>query len=340
MKDNKFLTDIEYKSFIKDIKDNIRNSRQIAIRKVNTELIMLYYNIGKNIVIKQKTSNWGDDLIGQIEKDLKEEFSDLSGFSRRNLIYMRNLYVFFQDDQIVQQVVAQIPWGHIIVILTKVKNLNEAMFYITESIENTWSRVILEHQIELNLYSRKGKLVNNFDKTINNNNLELVESTFKENYVFDFLDLNEKIKEKDLEKALIDNITYFLMELGKGFAFVGRQKKLIIGEKEFFIDLLFYNYILKRFIVIEVKTVEFSPEHFGQISFYVTAINKDMKAKTDKETIGLLICKSKDNTVVEYALSNNNKPLGVAEYKLNQISKKISDYLPSEDDLKAVLDKK
>ncbi|MCK9474421.1 MAG: PDDEXK nuclease domain-containing protein [Candidatus Muirbacterium halophilum] len=334
-----YMLSSEYIDFIKNIKKEIIHSRQKAVRKVNSELIMLYYYIGKNIVLKQENYKWGDDLIGQIEKDLKAEFPDLSGFSRRNLNYMRMFYLFIPNQKFVQQVVAQIPWGHIIVILTKLKKLEEAVFYINETIENSWSRVILEHQIELDLYSRNGKLVSNFDKTISNDNLELVENSFKENYVFDFLNLTKKAKEKDLENALIENITHLLIELGKGFAFVGRQKKIIVGEQEFFIDLLFYNYILKRFVVIELKTVEFLPEHFGQISFYVTAVDKNIKGIDDKETIGLLICKSKNNTVVEYALANNSKPLGVAEYKFKEISKDISEFLPSEKELKEAIGK-
>jgi len=336
---NVYLSNLEYQNLIKSIKQNILRSRHRAFTKVNTELIALYYNIGKNIVLKQKSSNWGDDLIGQIEKDLKEEFSDLNGFSRRNINYMRSFYLFFQDEQFVQQVVAQIPWGHIILLLTKIKNLEEAIFYINESIQNSWSRVILEHQIELNLYVRNGKLLSNFSQTVKNEQLELVESCFKENYIFDFLALSEKVKEANLENALVENITHFLMELGKGFAFIGRQKKIVVGEKEFFIDLLFYNFILKRFIVIEIKTVEFEPEHFGQISFYVTAIDKDIRRADDNETIGLLICKSKDRTVVEYALSNNKKPLGVAEYQSKKIIDDLGKFLPSKIDLEAIVKK-
>lgn len=334
-----YIANLEYKELITSIKHDIIRSRQIAVRKVNTELIMLYYNIGKNIVLQQKSSHWGDDLIGQIEKDLKKEFNNLKGFSRTNLFYMKKFYLFFEQIEILPQAVGQIPWGHIRLILDKIKDINKALFYIKETVENSWSRVILEHQIELDLYSRKGKLLSNFDKTISKDNLELVHSSFKENYIFDFLDLNERAKEKDLEKALIENITHFLMELGKGFAFVGKQKKLVVGQKEFFIDLLFYNYVLKRFIVIEIKTVEFSPEHFGQISFYVTAVDKDIKGIDDNETIGLLICKSKDNTVVEYALTNNSKPLGVAEYTFEQISQDLSKFLPTEEELQEVIRK-
>ena len=236
-----YLTDLEYKEFIKSIKQNIISARQKAIKSVNTELIVLYFNIGKEIVSKQKISHWGDDLIGQIEKDLKADFQDLTGFSRTNLFYMKKFFLFFEQNGFVPQTVGQIPWGHIRLILDKIKDINEALFYVKETIENSWSRVILDHQIDLKLYSRQGKLPNNFKVTINDTNIELIENCFKESYILDFLNLSKQNKESDLEKALINNITTFLMELGKGFAFVGKQYKLIVGNKEFFIDLLFYR---------------------------------------------------------------------------------------------------
>ena len=326
----------DYKKFIQELKENIKTSRNIALLRVNEELIKLYFNIGKKISQKQKESKWGDDLIGKIEKDLKQEFSNIKGFSRRNLIYMKKMYTFFEEE-IMPQAVAQIPWGHIRLILDKIKHKEEALFYVKETIEHGWSRVVLEHQIELNLYQRKGNLVSNFQNTIKKEEINLIQNSFKENYILDFLDLKEDFKERDLEDALITNISNFLIELGKGFAFVGRQKKITIGGDEFFIDLLFYNYVLKRFIVIEIKTSKFKPEHLGQISFYINAIDKDIKGEHDKETIGLLICKSKNKTVVEYALSNNKKPLGVAEYYLKDFPVEIKNYLPSERDLEEVL---
>ena len=327
----------EYKDFILDLKKNIISSKNKAIIKVNSELIKLYFKIGKKIVLKQKESNWGDDLIGQIEKDLKLEFPDMKGFSKRNLIYMKNSYLFFRDDEKVQQLVAQIPWGHIILLLTKIKDKNEALFYINETISNNWSRVILEHQIELNLYGRNGKLTSNFKETIDKKELSLVNDNFKENYILDFLDLKEEFDERELEKSLINNISNFLIELGKGFAFVGKQKKLMIGGDEFFIDLLFYNFILKRFVIIEIKTTKFKPEHLGQLSFYINAIDRDFKTNSDKETIGLLICKSKNKTVVEYALQNNKQALGVAEYSLSELPQDVKECMPSEDELERVL---
>lgn len=331
------IIDEDYKKFISDLKENIRISRTKALLKVNEELIKLYYNIGEKLVLKQKDSNWGDNFIGQIEKDLKKEFPDMKGFSRRNLIYMKNLYKFVGYDEKMQQLVAQIPWGHIILILTKIKDKDEALFYIEKTINNFWSRIILEHQIELDLYSRKGNIVNNFKETMSKEHCDLVLNSFKEDYILDFLDLKKEFKERELENALISNISNFLIELGKGFAFVGRQKKMIVGGEEFYIDLLFYNYILKRFIVIEIKTNLFKPEHLGQLNFYLNVIDTDFKTSDDKETIGLLICKSKNETVVEYALINNKNPLGIAQYKLSKLPIGIEKYFPSQNELKEVL---
>ena len=253
---------------------------------------------------------------------------------------MRKFYEFFSGDKFTPQLVAQIPWGHIRIILDKIKSTAEATFYIKKTIENSWSRVILEHQIELNLYARQGKLQSNFDKNIAKKELSAVKEAFKENYILDFLQLEDQAKEKDLEKALVKHISHFILEFGKGFAFVGRQYKLTVDDQEFFIDLLFYNYILKRFVIVELKTSEFKPEHIGQIGFYITTVDRNIKTKGDKGTIGLVICKSKNKTVVEYALANSNHPAGVAEYKLSELPKDIAKCFPSEKELKFIANKK
>jgi len=329
-----FLATQDYRTFIMQIKQSIQQSRNKAIRSVNSELIGLYYKIGKQIVQKQKNSNWGEDLIGQIEMDLKTAFPDLSGFSRRNLNYMRKFYNFFGSDEKVQQLVAQIPWGHIMLIMGSIKDLNEAKFYVRKTIENSWSRVILDHQIDLNLYQRQGKIISNFEATVEAQEVALIQEAFKESYVLDFLRLGTESKERDLEQALIENMTNFMLELGKGFAFAGKQFKLTVGGQEFFVDLLFYNYLLNRFVVVELKTTEFKPEYVGQLGFYLTAIDRDVKKQQDCETIGLLICKNKNNTVVEYALAGNGKPAGVAQYQLfADLPAEVQKYLPTEDEL-------
>jgi predicted nuclease of restriction endonuclease-like (RecB) superfamily len=288
-------------------------------------------------VEKQKSSNWGDKLIEQIETDLRQELPEMTGLSRRNLNYMRNMYLFFGEVEFVPQAVAQIPWGHIRLILDKIKDRETAEFYIRKTIENAWSRVILEHQIELNLHTRQGKLLSNFDATVDTRDISLIRESFKESYILDFLDLAENAKERDLEKALIENISHFILELGKGFAFVGKQYRLTVGGQEFFIDLLFYNYSLRRFVVIELKTTEFRPEYVGQIGFYITAVDRNIKGEEDRPTIGLIICKDQNSTVVEYALANSSQPMGVAEYRLlSELPEDVRKYLPTEEELRSL----
>lgn len=331
---NSFLTTTEYQNFISQIKQSIQQSRYVAVRMVNSELIQLYYLIGQQITEKQKSTNWGDDLIGQVETDLKLAFPDVSGFSRRNLNYMRRMYEFIGDNEFVPQLVAQIPWGHIRLILDKIKDIDEAIFYVKMTMENSWSRIILDHQIDLRLYERQGKIINNFNNTVPIHEIDLLKESFKETYVLDFLGLENDFKERELEQSLVNNISKFILELGKGFAFVGKQYKLTVGDQEFFIDLLFYNFKLKRFVVIELKNTEFKPEYIGQIGFYLTAIDRDVRQSGDGQTVGLVICKSKNNTVVEYALSNISQPAGVAEYKLfSDLPEDLRNYLPSESDL-------
>lgn len=324
-----FLPSIpEYQHLIDTIRQQILYSKTQAIRTVNTELISLYYEIWKHIATKQQETNWWDKMIDQIEKDLKSSFPTMSGFSRSNLFYMKNMFLFCQEFQIVPQLVGQIPRGHIRLILDKIKNKDEAIFYLNKSIENAWSRSILDHQISNQLFQRSPNISNNFSLTVENEDITPIQESFKERYVLDFLDLSEQAKEKELEGALIQDITKFLIELWKGFAFVGKQYKLNVWKQEFYVDLLFYHYILKRFIVIELKTTEFKPEHIGQLGFYMTAVDKQLKTDKDKWTIGLIICKTKDSTVVEYALNNSNQPMGVAEYRFKQLPEEFSQYLP------------
>jgi len=330
------IADKEYKEFIQNLKTEVKQARLKAVRIVNTELIQLYYNIGQKIVQKQTETNWGDNLIGQIEIDLKKEFPEITGFSRANLFYMRKMYLFFGEVEKVPQAVGQIPWGHIRLILDKLQDLGEANFYIQETVNNNWSRVILEHQIESGLYKRQGKTISNFEASIEPKDLQAVSSAFKDPYIFDFLNFSTDLKERDLEQALIDNITSFLLEMGKGFAFIGRQYKLTVGGDEFFIDLLFYNYILKRFVVIELKTTKFEPEFAGKLGFYLTAIDRQVKTETDKETIGLLICKDKNSLVVDYAIGGKDKPMAVAEYKLSEMSPEFAKCLPSKEEIESI----
>lgn len=329
----------DYQELLVKIKHNIETTRHLVFQRVNSSLVGLYYEIGRQIVEKQKLTSWGDNLIGQIEIDLKKEFPKLSGFSRSNLFYMKKLFVFFGEGANIPQPVGQIPWGHIRLVLDRIKDRYEADFYLKKTLQNSWSRTILDHQIDLDLYKREGNIQNNFVKTVDKKDLDLLKNSFKENYVLDFLGMTEDIKERKLEQLLVDNISNFILEMGKGFAFVGKQYKITVDDKEFFIDLLFYNFILKRFIVIELKTTEFKPEYLGQIGFYLTTIDKNVKTESDKDSIGLIICKNKNKTIVEYALQNFQKPTGVAEYKLAQIPSEIAEYLPNEEDIQNLTNK-
>jgi len=316
----------EYKDLILKIKNQIKQSQIKASISVNKELLKLYWNIAEMIISKQKTSSWGDGIIDTISKDLKKDFPHMKGFSRRNIHYMKEWYLYWIE--IVQQPVAQItldkvyqiPWGHNLAIMTKAKTKEEAIYYVNKTIENNWSRSVLVHQIESNLFYRQGGAVNNFKENLPEINSDLAVQMLKDPYCFDFLSLTERYNEKELERSLIDNITNFLLELGQGFSFLGKQYKLEISNKEFYIDLLFYHVKLHCFIVVELKTGEFEPEYSGKLNFYISAVDDLLTDKSkDNPTIGLLICKDKDNTIVEYSLKDIKKPIGVSQYQLTRI---------------------
>ena len=332
------LETTQYKDFIQDIKQKIQSSQIKAHIKVNVELLKLYWELASMIVKKQKLSSWGDGFIADISKDLQKEFPRLKGFSIRNIKYMRQWYIFWSESILKgQQVVAQfeskifqIPWGHNIVIITKCKSLNEANFYINKIIENNYSRAVLVHQFEINLYERAGKSITNFESKLPTINSDLAIQTLKDPYCFDFLNITEQHNEKELEDALMDNMTSFLLELGQGFSFVGRQYKLDVAGSEFKIDLLFYHIKLYCYVVVELKAVDFKPEFAGKLNFYTSVVDGEIKGEKDNPTIGILICKSKNDTIVEYALRDIEKPLGVSEYKLtNILPKGYKSSLPS-----------
>jgi len=336
------IENVHYQNFIKEIKSKIQSSQIKASIKVNEELLKLYWELAKMIVSKQKESSWGDNLIEQVSNDLKKEFPNMKGFSKRNLEFMRQWYRYWiEDEKIAKQVVSflfQIPWGHNIHIVKKCKNKQEAIFYIQKTIQNNWSRAVLVHQIESELYNRDGKAISNFEARLPQPQSDLAKATLKDPYSFDFLTLTQKHNEKELEDALIEHMTHFLLELGSGFAFVGRQYRLSVGGDEFFIDLLFYHIKLKCYVVVELKTVKFKPDFTGQLNFYVSAIDTELRAKDDNPTIGILICKSKNNTVVEYALKSIENPIGVSEYKLvNKLPKEFKSNLPSIEEIEAEL---
>ncbi len=343
---NELYSNIEYKNWLRELKQKIKAGQIKAALSVNSELIKLYWEIGAMIVEKQKQSKWGSGFIEQTAKDLRKEFPNIKGFSKANLYLMRRLYIFYNQgdinvEQLVPQIqrdkLLQIPWGHHVMILKKIKNINEALFYINKTIENNWSRSVLEYQIETNLYERQGKAITNFENTLPQSDSDLARELLKDPYNFDFITLSENANEKELEDKLTQHITEFLLELGKGFAYMGRQYKLKVGEKEFFIDLLFYHTKLKAYIVIELKMTELQPEFIGKLNFYVTAVNEIVKDESDHPTIGILLCKTKDNVVVDFSIKDIGKPIGVSEFSYTQLPENIRKQLPSENEFKQIL---
>jgi predicted nuclease of restriction endonuclease-like (RecB) superfamily len=309
----------DYKTWISELKLKIRSTQIKAAVAVNATLIQFYLELGKMIVEKQSQTAWGGKLLEQISKDLKDEFPDMQGFSVRNLKYCRLFYTFYKDFSIGQQVVAQLPWSHNILIFTKSNSEKEAQFYIQQTIENHWSRDILALQIKTNLFERQGKSINNFKTTLPEPFSDLAEQTLKDPYVFDFLTLSVKAKEKDIENQLVEHIKKFLLELGKGFAFVGQQYHLEIAENDYYLDLLFYHIKLKCYVVIELKNKKFTPEDAGKINFYLSAVDSLIKESDDKPTIGLLLCRDKNNIEAEFSLRDLNKPIGISEFQLTEI---------------------
>lgn len=329
----------EYGQFFVELKSRIQYSQIKASIRVNEELLRLYWEMAQMIVAKQKESSWGDNLLEKISKDLKSEFPDMQGFSTRNLKYMRQWYLFFENRQQLVAQIFQIPWGHNIAIITKCKNFDEALFYVQKTIDNGWSRVVLVHQMESDLYERDGKAITNFDQKLPQPQSDLAKATLKDPYIFDFLTLTDQHNEKELEDALTEQITSFLLELGSGFAFVGRQYSLIVGGDEFKIDLLFYHIKLKCYVAVELKTVKFKPEFAGQLNFYVSAVDGELKEPNDNSTLGILICKSKNDTVVEYALNKIENPIGISEYQLvSTLPKEFQSSLPSIEEIESELE--
>ena len=324
----------EYINWVNELKTLIQRTQIKASILVNRELMSLYWTIGKSISEKVNTANWGSSVVEKLSKDLKEEFPNQKGFSRSNLFSMKKWFEFYSQSDIdtekIQQLVGQIPWGHNVVIISKSKNIEEAIFYSNKTIENNWSRSVLLHQIELNLYERHGKAITNFTKTLPIPHSELATETLKDPYKFDFLTLQEKALEKDIEIQLVKHITSFLLELGTGFSFVGQQVPVKIDNQDFYIDLLFYHIKLKCYVVVELKAIEFKAEFAGKMNLYLSAIDDSLKTKAENPTIGLLLCKSKSKIIAEYALRGMTQPIGIAEYEIsNAIPKEIKTELPT-----------
>ena len=319
-----------YSDWLSDLKGRIHGAQQRATLAVNRELVLLYWQIGYDILTRQTQQGWGTKVIERLALDLRAAFPDMKGFSLRNLKYMRAFAQAWPDTAIVQQAVAQLPWGHNLVLLDKLPGPETRRWYAAKAIEHNWSRNTLVMQIQNRLLERSGKAVSNFEIFLPKPQSDLARDSLKDPYRFDFLGLGADAHEREIERALVRHVTDFLLELGAGFAFVGKQVLLNVGGDEFFIDLLFYHLKLRCYVVIELKAGKFKPEHLGQLGFYMTAVDRQVKGEHDNPTIGLLLCKSKNKIVAEYALGDKTQPMGIAEYKLlESLPAELQTSLPS-----------
>ena len=329
-----------YDEFLQDLKQRIRAAQVKAVFAVNRELIVLYWQVGREILKRQSAAGWGAKVVEHLASDLHREFPGMTGFSRTNLLYMRAFAEAWPDEQIVQQVVGQIPWGHNVRLLDLVKTPAEREWYIHRAIEHGWSRNVLVHQIESGLYRRQGKAQTNFQATLPAQQSELAQQALKDPYNFDFLTLAEDAREKELEGGLLEHLRKFLLELGVGFAFVGSQYPLEIGGEDFKLDLLFYHIRLRCFVVIDLKMGPFKPEHAGKMNFYLAAIDGLMRHQDDQPSIGIILCKSKNAIIAEYALREATRPIGVSAYRLTtSLPTKLRGNLPTTKELEAELKK-
>jgi predicted nuclease of restriction endonuclease-like (RecB) superfamily len=327
----------EYLDIVNNIKTQIAASRQRVILNANSELLMLYWNIGKII---NENAAYGNKFIANLERDIKAENPNLHGFSQRNLYYMAKFASFYKDLEILQQVAAKLSWRHHQTLLNHVKDYNEMLWYVGKTIENGWSSNILAMQIDSNLYARQvlADKTTNFNAKLPAPQSELAEQTLKDPYILDFIEYRKGMIEREIEDALVAHITKFLLELGSGFSFVGQQYHLEVGGRDFYIDLLFYHLKLKCYVVIELKTTEFEPEYAGKLNFYISIVDDLIKNKEDNPTIGLLLCREKNKAVAKYALKDIDKPISVNEYKLlEKLPEKYADILPTVEDIESRL---
>lgn len=341
MKDlNKIINDDDYFNFLNEVKKDIINTRKKVIVNTNNELILMYYRIGKGLIEKNK---YGSNFIDNLAADLKLEFPNAEGFSARNLRYMQKFAKEFEYDTILQHGIANLPWGIVVSLLDKVKVLEQRLWYAEKALENFWTRTLLEHQIATNLYERQALLDNkitNYTETLPNEIGMKALEMLKDPYIFD-ITYNEKALEREVEDALVTNITNLLLELGNGFAFIGRQYHLEIENEDYYIDLLFYNLNLKCYVVVELKTVKFIPEFAGKLNFYLNAVDMLLKKEDDNPTIGILLCRDEHKLTAELALKDINKPIGVAEYKyLQELPEYLENNLPSIETLEKRLNNK
>lgn len=339
----------DYESLLEEIKSNIYTARNRAVLSVNQSLISLYWDIGKTIVERQQKDGWGKSIVEKLAVDIQSAFPGISGFSPLNVWRMRAFYLAWTEDMKelpqpvtelgvvnVSQLVTEIPWGHNIVLIQKVKNPVERIWYARQTVEHGWTRAVLVHQIESELFERQGSAITNFNATLPTSQSNLVTQIIKDPYNFDFLTLGIDVKERELEHALMEQMRNFLLELGSGFAFVGQQVHLQVDEDDFYIDLLFYNLVLRCYVVIDLKVVDFKPEFAGKMNFYLSAVDDELRHPEDRPSVGLIICKTRSKTIAEYSLRDLSKPMGVARYVTGPLESLPEDYkemFPSKEEL-------
>ncbi len=339
----------DYAKWINELKDRFLSQQIKASLAVNVTLIEFYWSIGRDLSLFSSQNKYGVAFFETLSKDLSTELPKIKGLSATNLKYTKYFYELYADyfanrqqlvDDFTQDKLFMLPWGHHIQIIGKCKgNAEKAVFYVKEAIQNNWSRAVLLNSIDANLFEAKGRAVSNFQANLPQPQSDLAQALTKDPYCFDFLSLTEKYTEHELEEALVKNITRFLMELGNGFSFIGRQYRLVVDGDEYFIDLLFYNTRIHAYVVVELKATKFAPEHLGQLGFYVSAVNHILKAEGDNPTIGLLICKDKSNITAQYALESMNQPIGISEYQLSKLyPQDFKSSLPSIEEIENALE--
>jgi predicted nuclease of restriction endonuclease-like (RecB) superfamily len=326
-----------YDEFLGHLKQQIQRAQITAATALNRELILLYWTIGQEILARQTAEGWGTKVIDRLATDLRLAFPKLQGFSARNLKYMRAFAEAYPDRTIVQQVLHNLPWGHLVRLLDRVKDPQARLWYAQSTIEQGWSRNVLSHQIESQLYDRQGNAITNFEQTLPKPQSDLAQQLIKDPYHFDFLNLGIDVQERDLEAALVTHIRDFLLELGIGFSFLGSQYPIEVDGTEYRLDLLFYHVRLRCYIVIDLKMGEFAPEYSGKMNFYVAAVDDRLRHPDDQPTLGIILCKSKQKTTVEYALRNLNTPIAVSTHKLPD---PLQNSLPTIEQLETELDSK
>ena len=327
-----------YDALLQDIKDRVRTARVRAALAVNSELVLLYWDIGRDILQRQQQQGWGAKVIEQLAGDLRREFPDMTGLSVRNLVYMRTLAGAWQDELITQQVVAQLPWGHNCILLDKVKASAARLWYARAAVEHGWSRNVLSMRIESHLYERQGKATTNFERALPAPQSDLARELLKDPYNFEFLTVQQDAEEREIEKGLLAHIRRFLLELGAGFAFVGSQYHLEVGDEDFYLDLLFYHFKLRCFVVIDLKSGKFKPEYAGKMNFYLAVVDDQLRHPDDAPSIGLVLCKEKNQIIAEYALRKMATPIGISAYQITEaLPDTLKGSLPTVQQLEAEL---